>query len=240
MRISAIFLVMPRVIFYDTETTGIRFDKDRIIEIAAFDPIEKRSYTQLINPKCPIPIEATNIHNISDEMVKEAPSFEVVGLDFASFCSEEAVLIAHNNDNFDKPFLETEFKRHSLTLPSWRYLDSLKWARKYRPDLPRHSLQHLREAYGIPMNNAHRAFDDVITLYEVFSRMIDDLPIETIFQLLEKPQKVTNMPFGKYQGKPLSQVPKDYIRWLANSGSLDKPQNRQLKENFEKLGLLAS
>lgn len=231
---------MPKVIFFDTETTGTKFDKDRIIEIAAFDPIEKRSYTQLINPKCLIPVEATNIHNISDQMVQDAPFFEQAGLSFAAFCSDEAVLIAHNNEGFDKPFLEEEFKRSSLSIPPWRYLDSLKWARKYRPDLPRHSLQHLREAYGIPANTAHRALDDVMTLYEIFSRMVDDLPIEKIFQLLETQRKLISMPFGKHQGKPLSQVPKEYIRWLADSGSLDKPQNKELREQFTKLGLLVS
>lgn len=229
-----------RMIFYDTETTGTRHEKDRIIEIAAFDPVEKRTYSQLINPKMPIPPEATNIHNITDEMVSVAPSFDIVGQEFSTFCGEGAVLIAHNNDAFDKLFIEAEFKRNNLTIPPWRHLDTLKWARKYRPDLPRHSLQHLREVYGIPANNAHRALDDVIVLYEVFSRMVDDLSIQTIMQLLEKPQKVLNMPFGKHQGKPLSQVPKSYVRWLAESGSFEKPQNRELKEEFEKLGMLSS
>ncbi len=42
-------------------------------------------------------------------------------------------------------------------------------------DLPRHSLQFLREVYGIEKNNAHRALDDVVVLYEVFQKMVDDL-----------------------------------------------------------------
>lgn len=229
-----------RIIFYDTETTGIRHDKDRIIEIAAYDPLDKRTFEMLINPGCPIPIEATNIHKITDEMVKDSSPFSEVGKAFAEFCTPGAVLIAHNNDSFDKLFLEAEFRRNDLSLPSWRHLDSLKWSRKYRPDLPRHSLQHLREVYGIAANNAHRALDDVIVLYEVFSRMIDDLSIETILKLLDSPQKVTNMPFGKHQGKPLSQVPKNYVQWLADSGSLDKPQNKELRAHFEKLGMLSS
>lgn len=227
-----------RIIFYDTETTGIRHEKDRIIELAAYDPADKREFEQLINPGCPIPPEASNIHHITDEMVKDAPSFAEVGKAFAEFCTEDAILIAHNNEAFDKLFLESEYKRNQLDIPSWRHLDSLKWSRKYRPDLPRHSLQHLREVYGIPANNAHRALDDVIVLYEVFSRMIDDLSVETIINLLEKPQKVLNMPFGKHQGKPLSQVPKNYVRWLADSGSFEKPQNKDLRAEFEKLGML--
>ena len=46
------------------------------------------------------------------------------------------------------------------------------------------------------------------------------------------------MPFGKHQGKPLKQVPKDYIRWLAESGAFEKPGNEELKLSLEKLGML--
>lgn len=104
-----------RPIYYDTETTGVRPDKDRIIEIAAFDPVQDRTFHSLINPGCPIPPEASAIHNISDEMVKDAPTFAEVGKLFVEFCSEEVVLIAHNNDSFDKPFLECEYKEMKLS-----------------------------------------------------------------------------------------------------------------------------
>ena len=80
---------------------------------------------------------------------------------FAEFCSGDVVLIAHNNDAFDKLFLEAEFQRAGLQMPEWIFIDSLKWSRKYRTDLPRHSLQFLREVYGIEANQAHRALDDV-------------------------------------------------------------------------------
>ncbi|NGX59614.1 MAG: DNA polymerase III PolC-type [Chlamydiae bacterium] len=229
---------MKRPIYYDTETTGISSEKDRIIELAAYDPIDERTFCEFINPGFPIPPQATAIHNITDEMVGNALGFEEVGLAFAEFCPENTVLIAHNNDNFDKFFIEAEFARSSLTLPEWEYLDSLKWARRYRSDLPRHALQHLREVYGITSNNAHRALDDVMVLYEVFSRMIDDLSIETVLKLLSQPKNLDRMPFGKHQGKPLNEVPKNYISWLADSGAFDKPQNKELKESFEKIGVL--
>jgi DNA polymerase III subunit epsilon len=227
-----------RPIYYDTETTGIRNDKDRIIELAAFDPIENRTFCQLINPGCPIPPEATAIHHITDEMVAEAPSFKEVAESFMAFCPSDTVLIAHNNDAFDKPFLEQEFKRADLAFPQFRFVDTLKWARKYRNDLPRHTLQSLREVYGLPANQAHRALDDVIVLHQVFSIMIDDLPIEKVLELLARPQVLSRMPFGKHQGKLLAEVPKDYVGWLASSGAFDKAENQSLKENFEKLGLL--
>ncbi len=228
-----------RAIFYDTETTGIRPEKDRIIELAAYDPTNGKTFVQLINPGCPIPKEAMAIHHITDEMVADAPPFSNVGYAFVEFCQGECVLIAHNNDNFDKLFLRYEFERNGIPFPEWKFLDTLKWARKYRPDLPRHSLQFLREIYGIPPNQAHRALDDVIVLHEVFRQMIDDLDYDTVHDLMNSSTRsMTCMPFGKHQGSPLHLVPSEYVQWLKNSGAFEKPENLELKLNFEKLGLL--
>lgn len=175
---------MPlRPIYYDTETTGVKPDKDRIVEIAAFDPVLNKTFVTLVNPGIPIPQEAAAIHGISDAMVATAPNFAEAGKAFAEFCEGEVVLIAHNNDQFDKHFLIHEGKRNGITLPSWPMIDSLKWARKYRSDLPRHSLQFLRQIYGIAENQAHRALDDVVVLHQIFSVMIDDLPLETVLEL---------------------------------------------------------
>jgi DNA polymerase-3 subunit epsilon len=227
-----------RAIYFDTETTGVKADKDRIIELAAFDPLDKRTFCELINPLMPIPKEASAVHNITDDMVKNAPSFEEIGKKFIDFCGPDAVLIAHNGDSFDKPFLDAEAKRAGLTLPEWKYLDTLKWARKYRPDLPRHALQVLREHYGIPANQAHRALDDVFVLHAIFSQMIDDLSIEQVLDLLSSQPTVSRMPFGKHQGKALSEIPKEYVSWLKQSGAFDKSENKELKERFLELGLL--
>ncbi len=226
-------------IYYDTETTGIKPRKDRIIEIAAYDPSADRRFCMLINPECPIPAEATAISNITDEMVKDAPLVQEALASFLDFCSGEIVLIAHNNDAFDQLFLEAEFERANLTLPQWTYIDSLKWSRKYRNDLPKHNLQFLRETYGIEANQAHRALDDVIVLHQVFSRMIDDLELKAVLSLLNQPPQAQRMPFGKHAGKLLTEVPKDYVKWLAREGALDKKENRNLKAMFEKLGYLA-
>lgn len=228
-----------RPIFYDTETTGVRPDKDRIIEIAAFDPIRNKTFEQLINPGCPIPPDASAIHNITDEMVANAPPFKKVAEAFNEFCEGSVVLIAHNNDNFDFPFLKTEFARAETPFPPCKSFDTLKWARRYRADLPRHTLQILREHYGIPANNAHRALDDVIVLHQVYTFMTDDLSIEQVLDLLHSPRDILQMPFGKHQGQPLQNLPKDYVSWLSKSGALDKQENQNLKQSFMKLGLLA-
>jgi len=229
-----------RPIYYDTETTGVRPEKDRIVEIAAYDPYTNKSFQQLVQPGLAIPDEAIAIHGITNEMVQNAPDFAEAGKAFIDFCSGNCVLIAHNNDSFDKHFLIHECKRHQLEMPSWPMIDSLKWARKYRPDLPRHSLQFLRQIYGIAENNAHRALDDVIVLHQLFSVMIDDLPLEKVVELLGVSSEVLPevMPFGKHQGKPFSEVPPNYFLWLKDQGAFEKPENASLKAALVKSGLL--
>lgn len=227
-----------RPIFYDTETTGIRAEKDHIIELAAYDPVQNRTFEMLINPGRPIPAEASAIHHITDEMVADAPSFNVVAEAFNIFCDGDVVLIAHNNDAFDFHFLKTEYGRASMTMPSWKFLDSLKWARRYRSDLPRHTLQFLREIYGIEANNAHRALDDVIVLYKVFMNMTDDLSITDVYQLLNRPRELQHMPFGKHQGVLLKNLPKDYLKWMQGAGAFDKTENQELKQTLQKLGMI--
>lgn len=227
-----------RPIFYDTETTGTRPDKDRIIEIAAYDPLQNRTFERLVQPGIPIPKEASAIHGISDDMVKEALTFADIGKEFIEFCSGEVVLIAHNNDAFDQLFLQHEFARHSLEMPSWPFFDTLKWSRRYRTDIPRHSLQFLRELYGIAENNAHRALDDVIVLHQVYTHLTDDLTIEQAMSLLNTPRALQHMPFGKHQGKPLKELPKDYVAWLAGSGAFEKAENQELKKRLVELNLL--
>lgn len=223
-------------IYYDTETTGLKPEVDKIIELAAYDVENDRQFSTLINPQISIPKESQAICNISDDMVKDAPTFDQVAPDFVAFCGKNAVLIAHNNDAFDQLFLEREFTSAHIPLPDWNYIDTLKWARKYRRDLPKHSLQYLREVYGIEQNTAHRALDDVITLYKVFAKMIDDLSMESIIHLLQTSSHLTHMPFGKHQGKPLEELPQGYISWLYKNGAFER--NKQLKESLDKLGLL--
>lgn len=227
-----------RPIFYDTETTGVRPDRDRIIEIAAYDPVREKTFEMLVKPDIPIPAEASAIHGITDSMVANSPTFKEVGIEFAEFCGDESVLIAHNNDTFDMLFLRNEAARHEITWPSWTFVDSLKWSRRYRPDLPRHTLQFLREMYGVAANNAHRALDDVIVLHQIFVAMTDDLSIDDVFTMLNRPRELQHMPFGKHQGVPLKNLPKDYICWLSKSGAFEKPENADLHRSLQKIGLI--
>ena len=177
-------MTSPRLVFFDLETTGLYSARDRIVEVAAFDPTSGKSFQSLVNPGIPIPQDAVAIHNISDDMVRDVEGFAAVGARFIQFCGDDVLLVAHNGEAFDIPFLQTECRRAGLVLPSsWGVVDSLKWARMYRRDLPRHSLQYLREIFHIPANTAHRALHDVMVLYQVFSTLTDDL---NSLQVLER------------------------------------------------------
>lgn len=226
-----------RPVYYDTETTGLKAEKDRVIEIALYDPINKKDFVSFINPGMPIPEESTRITGITDQMVQSAPTFSEIIPDFLNFCGDGCILVAHNNDSFDIHFLKAEFERAKVPFPNLKFIDTLKWARKYRRDLPKHSLQYLREVYQIEKNNAHRALDDVIVLEKVFSLMIDDLPVDTVWNMLyqtpPQQQQSNTMPFGKHKGTPIAKLPKNYVEWLMQSGALDKPENMELKKSLE-------
>ncbi len=77
----------------------------------------------------------------------------------------------------------------------------------------------------------------VIVLHQVFSRMVDDLPIHKILELMAQTSQVVRMPFGKHAGKPLSEVPKDYVEWLSKNGALDKKENAHFKRKFQQTRL---
>lgn len=223
---------MQTLIFYDTETTGTNTEKDRVIEIAAYNGSTGESFSSYINPGIPIPKEASNIHGITDDMVSSSPTFPVVFEQFAAFCGSDSVLVAHNNYNFDYPLLLKECQRHSLPLFQRSMIDSLKWAQKYRADLPKHTLQYLAQVYGYTVTQTHRALDDVLLLHKIFSILTGDLTPNQIIALLNETAhpKVFKMPFGKYRGKPLTEVPQSYLKWLEDQGALDKVENKELKE----------
>ncbi len=67
--------------FIDLETTGINIGTDRIIEIAIVKILpdgNRQVKRKLINPQMPVPPSSTEIHGITDEMLKDAPSFKQV------------------------------------------------------------------------------------------------------------------------------------------------------------------
>jgi DNA polymerase-3 subunit epsilon len=66
------------IVFFDLETTGTNIVTDRIVELSylkIYPDGKEESQTFLVNPTIPIPPNTTEIHGISDEDVKDAPTF---------------------------------------------------------------------------------------------------------------------------------------------------------------------
>ena len=110
-------LILERPIaFIDLETTGVNLATDRIIEIAIVKlmPDNTRVVKQkFINPQMPIPAASSEIHGITDDHVKNAPSFKEVANELKQFI-DNADLSGYNSNRFDIPLLAEEFLRAGL------------------------------------------------------------------------------------------------------------------------------
>ena len=157
----------PLVVF-DIESTGISPRKDRIVELAAVkvnpDGTEE-SRCWLLNPTIPIPKETTAIHGISDEIVKDCPTFAERAKEILAFF-EGADLSGFNSDRFDIPCLEEEFARVGLNLAvqSRRRVDV---QRIYHRMFPRDLSAAVREYLGRSHEGAHGAEADARATLEV-------------------------------------------------------------------------
>ena len=104
------------IAFIDLETTGISLSSDRIVEIAIIKLLPdgtRQVKRKLINPQIPIPKVTSDIHGITDEMVKDAPSFKQIANEVKMFM-ENCDLGGYNSNRFDIPILMEEFLRSGL------------------------------------------------------------------------------------------------------------------------------
>lgn len=132
---------MIREIIFDTETTGFKPEEGhKIVEIGAIEMINYlptgRHYHVYLNPERPIPAEATAIHGITDEMVKDKPVFSQEFTNFLDFIGTDSKLVAHNA-TFDMQFLNYELKQVGHPgIKNNRVIDSLEVARRKFPGAP--------------------------------------------------------------------------------------------------------
>jgi len=165
-----------RDIIFDTETTGLESKQDRIIEIGGVELINNfpsgKTIHIFINPgDRKVHTDALAVHGITDEFLKDKPSFAEVAQQIVDFF-EGARWIAHNA-NFDMGFINAEFERIGLPpVPSDQVVDTLAMARRKHPMGP-NSLDALCRRYGI--DNTHRtkhgALLDSELLAEVYIEM---------------------------------------------------------------------
>ncbi len=227
------------IVFLDLETTGINVTKDKIVEIAlikVFPNGKEEEKTYRVNPGVPIPKEASAIHKIYDEDVKDCPTFKELAKEIASFI-EGSDLAGYNSNKFDIPLLAEEFLRADVNI-------DLKKRKMIDVQTIFHKMEQrtLSAAYRFycdkDLTDAHAALADTRATYEVLKAQLDryeDLQNDVEFLdkfsthhkhadflgriiLNKNDEAVIN--FGKYKGETVESVlEKDpgYYGWIMNA-----------------------
>lgn len=160
------------IIILDTETTGLDHKTEKLIEIAAVKMHQGEiidTFTSLVNPQKHIRHSSFLIHNISQEMVEDAPNIEEVMPKFLEFVGEHSY-VAHNAI-FDYSFINEATK----ALYGKRFLnnriDTFEMYRAVFPDDLSHGLSSLLKRFGFDPHVLHRALDDAQNLAKVYPRL---------------------------------------------------------------------
>lgn len=233
--------------FIDLETTGINLGTDRIVEIAIVKiltdgtRIVKR---KLINPGMPIPKASSDVHGITDEMVKDAPTFKQVAQELKQML-DGCDFAGYNSNRFDIPLLMEEFLRAQVDfdMKNRRLLDVQNIFHKMEP-------RTLSAAYRFYCNKtldgAHSAEVDASATYEILEAQLGKYPdlgttVESILKVMGEDQVVDFarrfvmengvevFNFGKYKGRPVADVLKaepQYYDWMMKG---DFPQHTKQK-----------
>jgi len=158
-------------VVFDLETTGLSQTACKIIEIGAVkmrDGVIIESFETLINPCEHIPDDATAVNNITDEMVKDCPTFgEVIG-DFYKF-TRRATLVAHNA-SFDVGFITYHARQFSYNFEN-DVVDTLQMAVSIYGGNAKNNLGALCKRLDVDLVGAHRAVNDATATAKVFKKM---------------------------------------------------------------------
>ena len=226
------------IVFFDLETTGIDTARDRIVEISLVKIMpdgEKIIKTRRLNPEMHIPEEATAVHHITDEDVKDCPTFRQVAKSLAQFL-EGCDFGGFNSNRFDLPVLVEEFMRAGV---------EVDFKRRHFVDVQNifHKMEQrtLVAAYkfycGKDLEAAHSAEADTLATYEVLEAQLDRYPelkndiaalaefstrndcVDYAGRILYNEKREEVFGFGKYRGMKVEEVfRKDpsYYAWLMN------------------------
>ncbi|MEP6466800.1 MAG: 3'-5' exonuclease [Parafilimonas sp.] len=231
----------------DLETTGIDLATDKIVEIAIVKLMPDGTVCKkrkIINPQKPIPAASSNIHGITDEMVKDAPTFKQIANEIKQFLAN-CDLGGYNSNRFDVPMLVEEFLRAGLEF-------SMEGRKMVDVQKIFHQMEQrtLTAAYKFYCNkileNAHSAEADAAATLEILHAQIERYP-----QLGLTPESILNcvgeedcvdfarrmimvdgietFNFGKHKGKPVKEILKaepQYYDWMMKG---DFPLNTKQK-----------
>jgi DNA polymerase-3 subunit epsilon len=226
---------------FDLEATGVQITKDRIVQIAIIK-IDKngneQKFNRLVNPEMKISDEVSAIHGITNEKVKNEPTFKEIAVEIMDFIGDSD-LAGYNSNKFDIPLLAEEFLRCEIAfdLSDRAFIDVQNIFHK----MEQRTLAAAYQFYcNQSMENAHDALYDTQVTWEVFKAQMekyDSLATDVLalaefsragdFKLLdlagrlainEKGHSIYN--FGKHKGKTIKQVMKEepgYYGWMLDA-----------------------
>ena len=227
------------IVFFDLETTGINISRDRIVELSflkVYPNGEEEMKSKRVNPEMPIPAESTVIHGITDEDVKDCPTFKQIAKSLAAQI-EGCDLAGFNSNRFDVPVLAEEFLRAGIDfdMSKRKFVDVQIIYHKKEP-------RTLAAAYKFycdkELIDAHSAEADTRATYEVLKSQLERYPdlvndIDELskeygsfknnvdfagrFVMNDKGVEVFN--FGKHRGKPVADVLQrepSYYAWMMD------------------------
>lgn len=223
------------IAFIDLETTGVHISNDRIVEIAIvkiFTDGTNQVKRKLINPLMPIPAGSSAIHGITDEMVKDTPSFKQVANELKQFL-ENCDLGGYNSNRFDVPMLIEEFLRAGIefTTDDRKLVD----VQKVFHLMEQRTLTAAYKFYcNKTLDGAHGAEVDATATWEVLEAQLERYPqigntVENIVKFtgeddivdfarrFVKENGIEIFNFGKHKGKPVTKVLKEepqYYDWM--------------------------
>jgi len=238
----------------DLETTGVNLGTDRIVEIAIVKILpdgKKQIKRKLLNPEIPISAASVEIHGITNEMVKDAPTFRQVANELKQFL-DHSDLAGYNSNRFDIPMLAEEFLRVGMEFEG-----------KGRKLLDVQKIFHMMEqrtlsaAYRFYCNKelegAHGAEADAAATWDVLVAQVVRYPqlgnnVDTILKhigeeplvdfarrfVMENGVEVFN--FGKYKGRSVADVLKaepQYYDWMMK-GDFPLHTKQKLTEIFNR------
>lgn len=226
------------IVFFDLETTGVDTVKDRIVEISIVKVLpdgDKVVRTRRINPQMHIPEQATAIHGITDEDVKDEPTFAQIAKSLAQFI-EGCDFGGFNSNRFDLPMLVEEFLRANVDVDFKRskFID-------VQTIFHRMEQRTLVAAYkfycGKELEDAHSAEADTLATYEVLKAQLDRYPelqndvaalaefsshgetVDYAGRIVYNDKGVEVFSFGKHRGRSVSEVFREepsYYAWMMN------------------------
>lgn len=244
------------LIFVDFETTGLDVEFDRIVEfttLKVYPDGGNEIKSEMLNPRIPIPLTATRIHGISNQDVKDKPTFSGYAkslYDFFNGCD----IAGYNVKKFDVPLMINEFKRMAIDFDIGLHniVDSMLIFHALEPlERPRDLSAAYKKYCGKELIGAHSSKVDVEATMEILDAQIKyypDLPdniegINKYFSVkqanwIDQDGKIIAVEngvvfgFGKYRGELISKVEKtdpEYISWI-----LDADFSSELKEYLRK------